>query len=415
MSSTLLTPSVIAKEALMQLENNLVIGNLVHRAYEAEYGVEVNGNKIGSTVTIRKPVRYSVRSGAVAQLQDTQEGSTTIKVNSQQGVDLQFASSDMTLKITEFSERYIKPAMSQLANKVDMDLYGLAVNGWNWTGTPGQTMNSFGDFASAAQRMDEMAIPGDDRRAILAPADYWAMVSSFTTLYAKQGQTAETALRKAELGRIANLDVYSAQNVFTYTAGTRTNTTPLFDGTGNISTTFSQCLTNYSMNITLKGAGNAATFAAGDIFTIAGVYAVNPVSKAALPYLKQFVVNTAATSTSGGAVTLNISPPIILSGDPYQTVTAAPVDGSAISWVGSASTGYSQNLFFHKNALALCMVPMEMPDGAVKKARETYKGLSVRLIGQYDIINDINLYRLDILYGVKAIYPELLVRASGSA
>lgn len=416
MSSSLLTPSIIAKEALMQLENNLVIGNLVHRAYEAEYGIDERGNKIGSTVTIRKPVRYTVRSGAVAQIQDTQEGSTSIVVNNQEGVDLQFSSSDMTLKITDFSERYIKPAMSQLANKVDMDLYNLSTGVWNWVGTPGQTINSFSDFSAAAQRMDEMAIPNDERRCVLTPADYWAMVSSFTTLYAKQGQTAETALRRAELGKIANLDVYSAQNVYTQTCGSRTNTTPLFDGTGNISTTYANCLTNYNMNITLKGAGASVTYNAGDVFTIAGVYAVNPVSKNVLPYLKQFVVNQAATTSAGGAVTLNISPPIIPVGvDAYATVSVAPVDGAAITNLGTASTGYSQNLFFHKNAFALCMVPMEMPDGAVKKARESYKGLSIRLIGSYDIINDVNLYRLDILYGVKAIYPELAVRASGNS
>jgi hypothetical protein len=414
MSSNLLTPSIIAKEALMQLENNLVIGNLVYRAYEAEYGLDANGNKKGSTITIRKPVRYTVRTGATANVQDTQEGSTTIVVNTQRGVDLQFSTADMTLKITDFSERYIKPAMSQLANQIDMDLYQLTNSVPNWAGQPGQTINSFSDFAVAAQRMDELAIPGDERRAILSPADYWAMVSAFTTLFAKQGVTAETALRQAELGRIANLDVYSAQNVYTFTCGSRTNTTPLFDGTGNISTTFDAVLTTNAMNISIKGAGNAVTYAAGDIFTIAGVYAVNPVSKAVLPYLRQFVVNTAATTTAGGAATLNISPAIITSGA-YQTVSSAPVDGAAITNLGTASTGYSQNIFMHKNALALCMVPMEMPDGAVKKARETYKGLSVRLVGSYDIINDMNLYRLDVLYGCRAIYPELAVRASGTA
>lgn len=413
MSSSLLTPSIIAKEALMQLENNLVIGNLVHRAYEAEYGLDANGNKKGSTITIRKPVRYTVRSGAVASVQDTLEGSTSIVVDQQKGVDLQFSSSDMTLKITDFSERYIKPAMSQLANQIDTDLYQLVKYIPNWTGTPGQTINSFSDFSVAAQRMDELAIPSDERRAILAPADYWAMVSSFTALYAKQGVTAETALRAAELGRVANLDVYSAQNVYTHTCGTRTNTTPLLDGTPTAQS-YSSVLTSYAQDILLKGAGVSVTYNKGDIVTFDGAYAVNPVSKATLPYLRQFVVNTTVTGSAGGAVTINVTPPIITSG-PYQTVSAGPVDGATVTNLGTASTGYSQNLFMHKNALALCMVPMEMPDGAVKKARESYKGLSVRLIGSYDIINDINLYRLDCLYGVKAIYPELAVRASGTA
>jgi hypothetical protein len=414
MASTLLTPSVIAKEALMQLENNLVIGNLVHRAYESEYGQNSNGNKIGSTVTIRKPVRYTVRSGATAQVQDTTEGSTSIVVDRQRGVDLQFSSTDMTLKITDFSERYIKPAMSQIANQIDMDLYNLATTVPNWVGTPGQTINSFPDFVKAAQRLDELAVPGDQRYAVLAPEDYYAMVASFTTLYAKQGATAESALRQSELGKIAKFEIYDAQNVYTHTCGTRTNTTPLVDGSGTLSTTYAAVSTTNAMDLTLKGAGNAVTYNAGDIFTIDGVYAVNPVSKSTLPYLRQFVVNATKTTAAGGGVTLSISPAIITSGA-YKTCSAAPVDGAAVTNLGTASTGYSQNIFFHKNALALCMVPMEMPDGAVKKARESYKGLSVRLVGQYDITNDVNLWRLDVLYGCKSIYPELATRGSGTS
>jgi hypothetical protein len=414
MASTLLTPSIIAKEALMQLENNLVIGNLVHRAYEAEYGSTNEGSKKGSTITIRKPVRYTVRSGATVSMQDTVEGSTTIVVDQQKGVDLQFSSSDMTLKISDFSERYIKPAMSQLANQVDSDLYALFTTIPNWVGTPGQTVNSITDFNLAPQRLDEMAVPTDKRRAILTPSDYYGMIGSFTSLYAKQGATAETALRRAELGTISNIDTYMAQNVATFTRGTATNTTPLVDGSGTLSSTYASVATTNQQNITLKGAGNAVTYVPGDVITLGSVYAVNPVSKAVLPYLKQFTVVDGGTTTSGGAITFKITPAIIPTGA-YKNVSAAPVDGATVTILGTASTGYSQNLVFHENALALCMVPMEMPDGAVKKARESYKGLSVRLVGFYDGTNDINQWRLDVLYGVKSIYPELATRLSGTA
>ena len=274
-------------------------------------------------------------------------------------------------------------------------------------------VNSITDFNLAPQRLDELAVPGDERRAILAPADYYGMVGSFTSLYAKQGATAETALRRAELGTISNIDVYQAQNVKTFTCGTRTNTTPLVNGNNQTSTYASVATTN-TQNLIIKGAGNAVTYAAGDIFTIDGVYAVNPVSKATLPWLKQFSVTTLNTTTAGGDITVVITPAIITSGA-YQNVSAAPIDGATITNLGTANTGYTQNLVFHKNALALAMVPLEMPDGAVKKARESYKGLSVRLVGFYDGTNDINQWRLDILYGVKSIYPELATRLSGTA
>ena len=397
----------------MQLENNLVIGNLVHRAYEAEYGTTSEGSKKGATITIRKPVRYTVRDGATVSMQDTTEGSTTIVVNKQKGVDLQFSSSDMTLKITDFSERYIKPAMSQLANQVDTDLYGLFSTVPNWVGTPGQTVNSITDFNLAPQRLDEMAVPTDKRRAILTPSDYYGMIGSFTSLYAKQGATAETALRRAELGTISNIDTYMAQNVATFTRGSAATDSTTVNG--NAITTYAASATTNTCSLTTQSGTSTGVWTAGDIFTIAGVYAVNPVSKSVLSYLKQFTVITGGTAT-GGAVTLTISPAIIASGA-YQncSIAGGTTNGQGVTLLGTASTAYSQNLVFHENALALCMVPMEMPDGAVKKARESYKGLSVRLVGFYDGTNDINQWRLDILYGVKSIYPELATRLSGTA
>jgi hypothetical protein len=133
-----------------------------------------------------------------------------------------------------------------------------------------------------------------------------------------------------------------------------------------------------------------------------------------LPYLQQFVMTADVSAPSGTGQPLVVSPAIIPSGQ-YQTVSAAPVSSAAVHIMGTASKTYPQNLVFHENAFALCMVPMELPEGAVKKARQSYKGLSIRVICDYDIVNDINMWRLDILYGVKAIYPDLATRLSGSA
>ena len=139
---------------------------------------------------------------------------------------------------------------------------------------------------------------------------------------------------------------------------------------------------------------------------------MNPVTRQVLPYLQQFVVNAPVTAT-GLADAVTISPAIIISGQ-YQTVSAAPAQNAALTLMGTAGASYPQNLVFHENAFALCMVPMELPEGAIKKARQSYNGLSIRVICDYDIVNDINMWRLDILYGVKPIYPDLATRVSGS-
>src|SRR5215207_7702942 len=169
----------------MWLENECVMANLCHRAHEEEFQKSVNGYKPGATVTIRKPAQFTVRTGAVASSQDVTEGSTSITIDTQKGVDFEFTSSDLTLKMNGpdgLGERVIKPAMSALANDIDSDLHGLALLVPNWVGTPGEVVNSFADFGKAPERLDEMAVPKDARSAVLSPQDNWGLVGSFTGL-----------------------------------------------------------------------------------------------------------------------------------------------------------------------------------------------------------------------------------------
>jgi hypothetical protein len=412
MANTLLTTSIIAAEAIDVLNNNLVTAGLVYRAHEDEYDKRVNGYKPGSTITIRKPAQFTVRSGATASSQDVTEGATTLVVNNQRGVDFEFTSTELTLSIGELSERVIKPAMIRLANEVDSSIQALYKNVWNWVGTPGQTVNSYSDFTVGPQRLDEMAVPTDERCSTLAPADWWAMSSSLANLTA-QSTTAETALRKARLGMLGNVDTYMTQNVQTHTVGLKGGT-PLVNGAAQQTTYAASKDTNTQSLITDGWTNSVVALEAGDVFTIAGVYAVNPVTKAVLPYLQQFVNTAQATANGSGQVTLTISPAMILSGA-YQNISAAPADNAALTVLGTASTGYVQNMVFHKNAFALAMVPMEAPQGAVNVSRKSMNGLNVRVVPFYDGANDISKWRLDILYGVKAINPAYAVRMSGTA
>jgi hypothetical protein len=402
-----LTISTIAKEALMLLDNNLVLGGLVNRAYEAEFDKTLNGYKVGATVPVRKPAKYTVRSGAVASGQASTEKTTNIAVNIQEGVDLQFTSADMTLNISNFSERFLKSAMIALANSVDMKITALYKNVWNWVGTPGTVLTSFAGAAKAGQRLDEMSVPGGERIGALCPADNWGLLGGLTGSFVQD--IARPAIERAKLPTVGNIDWYGVQNVQSQTVGTKAGT-PLVNGASQ-SVTYDG--TNTQNLITDGWTASSAILNQGDVFTLAGVFALNPVSKIVMPYLQQFVVNAGISADGTGNATLSISPAIITSGA-FQTVSAAPADNAVITVLGTASTAYTQSMVFHKNAFALCMVPMERPEGAVKVARESYKGLSVRLIPYYDGTNDVGNWRLDILYGVKAIYPDLATRLSGT-
>lgn len=409
MANTTLTADIIAKEALMILDNELVMAKQVFRGYENEFDRKVNGYEVGETISIRRPTDFTVRDGAVASAQDVVEGKTTITVDKRKGVDFKFTSQDLTLKISDLSERVIKPAMVQLANQVDRDVMALYADVPNWVGTPGQTINAYTDFAKAPERLDELAVPSE-RSAVLSPADHWGLLGSQTALYMQD--VAKEAYRKGSLGEIGGVDTYMSQNVLTHTVGAYGGT-PLIKGANQVSA-YASVKDTMTQTLLTDGWTNATSvLRAGDVFTIANVYDVNPVTKATLPFLKMFTVKTDATSDGSGNKSLTIHPAIIPTGA-FKNVSAAPADNAAVTVMGSASTGYRQNLVFNRNAFALVSVPLVSPPGAVDVARQSYKGLSVRVIPVYDGINDESLWRLDILYGAKTLDPRLATRASGT-
>jgi hypothetical protein len=186
--------------------------------------------------------------------------------------------------------------------------------------------------------------------------------------------------------------------------------TPLINGASQ-NVTYDTAKNTWTQSLITDGwtAAAASRVKEGDVFTIANVYMVNPKTKASTGILQQFIVTADGSSDAGGNLTMTISPPMITSG-PYQTVNAAAADNAALTFVGTASTAYTQNLVYHKNTLALAMVPLEMPAAAYGGHRETYKGLSVRVIPIYDGTNDISKWRLDLLYGRKVIDPRLATR-----
>lgn len=414
MANTIITPTIIAREALMQLENNLVMGNNVHREYRREFV------KVGDTVNIRKPVLFEVTDGATRVNQDVEEANTSIVINSRKHVSWGFTTQDLTLSIEEFSMRYIQPAAIALANKVDRDLCSLYDDVASWVGTPGQDINSFSDFALAPRRLDEQAVPTNPRVGVMSPADNWAMIGNLTGLQIER--PAESAYRRGLLGDVAGFSISMDQNIRTHTTGTfTTGSTPLVNGANqNVTYAAANKITNSQTLITDGWANSTLCLRAGDVITLAGVNAVNPVpgqsdvGKDDQGRLQQFVVLNDGTSDGSGNLTITISPPIITDG-PYQTVTAAPANNAAITPAGTEATGYRQNLAFHPNAFALVTVPLELPDGASFKARETRNGLSMRVIKSYDVDNDEDIIRLDILYGVKTLRQELATRVSGTA
>jgi len=415
-TNSLLTPSIIAKEALMLLKNQLVFGGKVHRKYKEEFV------KVGGSITIRKPVKFKVTKGRTRVTSRVTEKSIPLTVATQAHVSWDFTTVDLTLTIENYNERYLNNAVAAIANTIDADLAALYKDVYNtvWESTGYVDPHSFIVLGKAAQKLDEESVPADNRCLVLNPSAHWSMANALRTVYVQD--IAKPALRKGYLATIAGMEIFMDQNVQSHTAG-NWGTGSGTDGTGvevatgvaSAGETGTTAIALCDFDITTTNVLNV-----GDVFTVAGVYAVNNMSGNSTGQLRQFVVTTAASAGSTGtttesAITVHIDPPMIDTG-PYKTIDTMPVGGAAVDIVGQIIKQTPENLAFHKNAFALVVIPLEIPDGASFAARATDKdtGLSIRILKWYDGDNDVESIRLDVLYGVKTLYPELACRLLGA-
>lgn len=405
MSNSLLTISMITKESLRILKNELGFTKNVNRQYDDKFAKE--GAKIGSVINIRKPVRYTVSDGPSLVVQDVTDQSVPLTLSSQKHVGFQFSSKDLTLSMDEFSARYVAPAVVALANKVDLDGLSQYKNVAQFVGTPGTTPATSLIYLQAMQKLNEAAAPIPDRTVLINPAAQASTVDALKGLFQSSEKIAEQ-YEKGVMGVAFGGKFMMAQNIQSQTVGALGGT-PLYTASGSSGAT-----------VVTRGWTSAASnrLKAGDCITIANVYAVNPQTLQSTGALKQFVVTADFSSDGSGNGSVTVSPAIVLTG-PYQNVNVAPVDGAAILTFGAvSSTGgvvTPTNLIYHKDAFALGCADLELPGGVDMAARATdaESGLSVRMVRQYDINNDTMPCRLDILYGWATLYAELACRLQG--
>jgi hypothetical protein len=369
------------------------MAKVVYRDWENKFG------KDGQTLGIRQPNKFRATKARARSNTALAETNITLTVATQAHVSLEWSTQEMTQEIDRISERYIKPAMSALANTIEVDLYDLYVDLNNQVGTPGTAPSDYDVYADARRRLNEEAAPLDNRYCMVTPK------AEAETMKGLKGLLNEKIINdvilKGSMGSLAGFDFAMAQNVQTHTTGHfTTGSTPVVDGAAQTGDT-----------LLTKGWGGSGTLKNGDVFTVSGVYAVNPKTGQSTGELRQFVVTADGTDTAA-AYDIPIYPSIVTSGA-LQTVDASPADDAPVTFVGTEDTQYPQSLGFHKDCFTLAMRPLEIPQSAPWGARESYNGLSVRVIKAYDIEEDKEVLRFDVLYGVLTQYPELGVRITG--
>jgi len=392
-ANTLLTPTAVTREALRVLHQKCNFIKTINRQYDDSFAK--TGAKIGDSLKIRLPNQYTVRSGAVMDVQNTSESSVTLQVATQKGVDMNFTSSELTLSLDDFSKRILEPAMSVLAAAIESDVMNVYKDIYQQSSNVGAAATSAKLLAGKKLLVDALAPSSPRWRANYGSQENVDLVEALKTLFHASNEIKDQYIDGA-MGTALGFDHYENTLWPRHTSGTENGASTTITVNGSNQTGASVTVTN----------GSSKTLAVGDIITFSGCNRVHPETKHDTGVAQQFVVTTALTS-SGTSVA--ISPSIITSG-PTQNVSASPTTAQAITKVGGASTAYNIGMLYHQDAFTFASADLVMPDGVDWKARENFDGISMRIVRQYTINNDQLPCRIDVLYGYKTIRAALAAR-----
>ena len=343
-----------------------------------------------------------VTDGAALQVQDDNEQYTTLSVASQKHIGVNFTSAELTMQLDDFAERVLKPRISQLASSIDADVANSYKSIYSSVGTPGTTPSTSLVLLQAQQKLNENAAVMSPRYATVNPAANAGLVEGMKGLF----NPTDTISRQFKngmmgMGVLGFEEINMSQSIKQHTTG----------DWGTTITVTTTVATEGATSVAISFTGSSKTWNVGDVFTIAGVYAVNPQTRESTGSLQQFTV-TAATSGSSTA-TLAVSPAIYTSANALATVNSFPQANAVVTMLGSAASQYAQNLVYHKDAITFATADLLLPQGVDMASRQVHNGISMRVVRQYDINNDRLPCRIDVLYGYSAIRPAMACRIWG--
>lgn len=363
----------------------------INRQYDDSFAKD--GAKIGDSLKIRLPNEYTVRTGITMASQDTVETSTTLQVASVKGVDLNFTSQELTLSLDDFAERILDPAMSVLAANVEADAISMYQD-VNQIVDQDTAAFSFSTMQAGRQVLSEALAPMSPRYANLQPKHTTKFINDVKGLFHDDDEIARQ-YKDGKIGRTGGFTVYENTLINDHQTGTAAKTT------GYLSNGVAQVGSSIGIDT------GTTTFNKGDVITWAGVFRVHPETKANTGVLMQTVVTAAY---AGGAGNIQISPAIVATGG-RQNVSNAIADNSAVVKVGAgASELLNTSLAYHRDAFTFATADLVLPKGVDFAAREVMDGISMSIVRDFTVTDRSFPCRVDVLYGFKAIRPQLAVR-----
>lgn len=394
---------LIAAKSLAIISNQLPLARHLNHDYEEKFAEVTDDYRIGQTIRVPKPPRRSntITSGWAINVQPVVEEVCSLTINTNAQDSTAFADQDLATLLIDpeknadkWAERYIKPRVSRMANDIEANMYATIIsNVFNIVGTAGTVPQSSQTWSDAVQKVDENLAPMDDRVALETSAAVSGMREALKGTFVKE--VSESALIKGFVSDLYGTDLYQTEIVSSHTNGTFGTDSVVTQNSGSPQTGASLITTGWT---------STHGVAVGDIFTIAGVYAVNYVTKTQLSNLQQFIV-TAAGTNSSGTLTIAISPAIVSSG-PDQNVSAAPALNSALTFFGTSATAYRRNILLHRDAFTYAFADLYLPKNIEMASRKSANGIKVRYTRQWDIVNSQLYDRIDAFYGIAPLYPQ---------
>lgn len=396
---------VIAKMAAGMLADKTQFVRNIDKEPETSFG-NVNGYNVGDTITISKPARFTTSSGAdiTSAIQDVKEEKVNLSLDTRSVVPIALTSAEIqnTIGLKDWANRILDPAVSSIAQNIESTFLNVAKNAvYNCVGTAGSTVFDTDTMLSAREKLLKNLAPQNGKFNVLL--DSTAMRSAVN---ARKGlfQSSEQISKQYEDGYMGISDGFTFLENNLLPVHTRGSSI----ASGEVSVTAAP--TEGASTINLTGSGSK-TLKKGDVFTIAGVFQVHPITKVATTTLQQFVVTADNTASTGAFSNVAVSPAFYSStSGTLQNISALPSSSAAVVLVGVASTSYLQNLAFHKSAFRFASVPLMKPDGAHMCAQETVDGMTIRVWMDANVLTDKMIMRLDFLGGFAAVRPEWACR-----
>lgn len=418
--NALLDATEYANTMLLLLKNELVAGRLVSGQFKDQVTDEN-----GLTINIKRPPQFVAQDGEALQLQSVINGSTPVVVDQYKNVHVDYGDLEMIQSVNDLvKSTTMKSAASELAHTIDSAVHDVFLEFSGEVGTPGVTVATPQQFNKVHTQLMNQSVPNSDLNAVVTFEDgeeiRGALIGGDIT------QINRSALERTQIPILSEINLFASNNTKSVVAGTRVQVNGLVNG-ANQNVDYRDVKDTNQQTFLMDTLGAVETVARGDIFTIAGVFAVNNRSREALPTLKQFVVLADATAAAG-AISLTISPPIIIGGTSdgigpnptlantaFQTASAIPADGAAITFNTVPNAITPIRVAFHKQAISLVSARLETPFGDPSSfVSDPETGIGIRYWRGSDIATGRHIHRWDTVFGVQALQRELGARVNGS-